>query len=224
MAEAKLCAAEGCDKTAWNSRGWCSKHYQRWRIHGDPNYIRPPKPACCVDGCGRAVHAGDLCKMHRRRELRHGDVHHRKRVANGEYRRWLEDHKDHKGDGCLLWPFAVVSGNGYGPSRMMCEIVHGEPPTEEHEAAHSCGNGNIGCVHPDHLRWATHQENQQDMIVHGRSRRGRKNPFVKITEDRVREIRAMEGTGSTREIAKRVGLSQTHVAAIIRRRTWKWLP
>lgn len=24
------------------ARGWCAKHYQRWKIHGDPNYEPPP--------------------------------------------------------------------------------------------------------------------------------------------------------------------------------------
>jgi hypothetical protein len=33
------CAVEDCPKLErqWR-RGWCSKHYERWRRHGDPNY------------------------------------------------------------------------------------------------------------------------------------------------------------------------------------------
>lgn len=26
-------------------RGWCPTHYNRWKRHGDPNYVRPERPA-----------------------------------------------------------------------------------------------------------------------------------------------------------------------------------
>lgn len=35
-----LCQASGCDKRR-ASRGWCPKHYQRWRKYGDANYTNP---------------------------------------------------------------------------------------------------------------------------------------------------------------------------------------
>lgn len=31
-----MCAIEDCQKQPFNSRGWCQKHYARWRKHGDP--------------------------------------------------------------------------------------------------------------------------------------------------------------------------------------------
>jgi len=37
------CKIEGCDSKI-EARGWCSKHYQRWRRHGDPLYTE-----FCVD-------------------------------------------------------------------------------------------------------------------------------------------------------------------------------
>lgn len=30
----KICSIEGCEKQV-SSRGWCEKHYYRWRRHGD---------------------------------------------------------------------------------------------------------------------------------------------------------------------------------------------
>lgn len=78
-----------------------------------------------------------------------------------------------EGNECLEWPY---SGNnwGYGQltvagrlvvaSRFVCEIAHGDPPTPEYQAAHSCGNGHLGCVNPQHLRWATPKENSADKI------------------------------------------------------------
>jgi len=38
----KTCSIPECEKNV-SARGWCSTHYSRWRIHGDPNvslYIR----------------------------------------------------------------------------------------------------------------------------------------------------------------------------------------
>ena len=55
------------------SRGWCKRHYERWRKHGDPlapkqrpgRNPRPPKP-CAVKGCGRASRYGSqgYCNTH----------------------------------------------------------------------------------------------------------------------------------------------------------------
>src|SRR5690349_16534473 len=80
-------------------------------------------------------------------------------------------HQDFADADCLKWPFAD-DGKGYGvikvdgrqqyAHRIMCTLVNGEPPTELHETAHSCGNGHLGCVHPGHVRWATRAENHAD--------------------------------------------------------------
>jgi len=34
----RVCAVEDCDD-ARLARDWCSKHYQRWKTHGDPHVI-----------------------------------------------------------------------------------------------------------------------------------------------------------------------------------------
>lgn len=35
------CKVEGCTSEV-HAVGWCSKHYQRWRIHGDPEFTKYP--------------------------------------------------------------------------------------------------------------------------------------------------------------------------------------
>lgn len=35
----RICSIEGCGK-AVSCRGWCNKHYQRWKSNGDPNKVR----------------------------------------------------------------------------------------------------------------------------------------------------------------------------------------
>lgn len=37
----RICTIPGCDKRSM-ARGWCSKHWQRWQKHGDPNYTPAP--------------------------------------------------------------------------------------------------------------------------------------------------------------------------------------
>lgn len=34
-----ICSIEGCTKLV-QSRGWCSKHYKRWSVHGDPLTVK----------------------------------------------------------------------------------------------------------------------------------------------------------------------------------------
>ena len=34
-----VCSVDGCDNEVL-ARGWCSKHYRRWRSHGDPTIVR----------------------------------------------------------------------------------------------------------------------------------------------------------------------------------------
>jgi hypothetical protein len=49
------------------------------------------------------------------------------------------------------------------PTRLVLTWSAGPPPTPDHEAAHSCPDGeNSLCVNPTHLYWATREENEQD--------------------------------------------------------------
>lgn len=70
----KLCKIEGCESVV-SSRGWCSKHYQRWRHHGCPMKLKPPKKdrGCMVVGCKRKHHAKGYCGPHHHRLRRYGD-------------------------------------------------------------------------------------------------------------------------------------------------------
>ena len=61
------CSVDGCERTGRLRRGMCSKHYERWRVHGNPTVVRPTgrKPAVdplmiiqCPD-CGQTVGLAD---------------------------------------------------------------------------------------------------------------------------------------------------------------------
>jgi hypothetical protein len=144
---------------------------------------------CKIDGCDKRVVGFGLCMRHYRRFKRYGDPL-AGRVDDGEPERFLAIAAAYRGDECLIWPYGKV-GDGYAAirdgekkiqvHRRVCEIVHGKPPSPSHLAAHSCGNGHLGCISPNHLRWATHKENMQDRFMHARlgfGRHGANGPKV----------------------------------------------
>jgi hypothetical protein len=85
-------------------------------------------------------------------------------------------------------------------------------------ACHKCDNP--ACVCPFHLFEGTPAQNVADMTAKGRATRlGEANPYHKLTEEKVRAIRAAVGTQE--EIAGRFGVNQTAVSKIWRRETWR---
>lgn len=74
----RTCSVDGCEREA-EKRGWCSRHYQRWRNHGDPlggGPILGPRNAgrpCTVDDCDRPAAKRGWCDLHYRRWLKNGD-------------------------------------------------------------------------------------------------------------------------------------------------------
>lgn len=135
---------------------------------------------------------------------------------------------DVEGD-CLIWPMSrnpngyaqfSLKGTLYWTHRYMCELVNGPPPTSDHEAAHSCGRGKDGCVHPKHLSWKTKSGNMHDAIRHGRkgSKWGTKG---QLTPEQVIEIRGLKGQKTQVEIAKMFGIKPPTVRDIYLGRTYR---
>lgn len=185
------CSVEGCGKPH-EARGWCNAHYRRFRAHGDP-----------LGGGTR----------------------------NGEPLAFLETVVfSFEGEECLPWPYGSTS-EGYGliningkkrlATRVVCEHEHGPPPTPEHQAAHNCGKGHLGCVNPRHLRWTTRKENYDDRLIHGTVSRGERNGLAKLTEAQVLEIRASQKPQS--QLAAEYGVAQSNISQIKSRKNWAWL-
>ncbi|MGN7750589.1 HNH endonuclease [Sinorhizobium sp. 22678] len=109
------------------------------------------------------------------------------------------------------------------PHRLVCKLVKGEPPTDRHEAAHSCGNGHLGCVNPNHLEWKTRSENQLDRVAHGTSLRGERHLQAKLTEREAREIWRLKGVKRQTEIAAEFGVTRYAIYCIHNQRSWAWI-
>ena len=237
MADSKrICSIDGCGKFCVG-RGLCDMHYRRMRRHGDTSRgrIKPPTLICSVDGCNEVANrpgsAKGMCSKHYNRSKRHGSPLAKTKSAVGENLQWVVDRKGHQGDECLIVPFAsgasrgkvTMQGAEMNASRAMCILAHGEPPSAEHYACHTCRGGDAGCVNPRHLYWGTPKQNQADRVKDGTMHFGPAHVNSKLTENDVREIRALAGTMSQREIGKRFGIGQMHAGRIIRREQWAWL-
>lgn len=80
MKATRSCSVAGCVKSA-RTRGWCSAHYERHRLHGTVGtapvrHFHPDREACSVDGCDRPYAGSGFCKLHHRRWNTHGNPLH----------------------------------------------------------------------------------------------------------------------------------------------------
>jgi hypothetical protein len=125
-------------------------------------------------------------------------------------------------DECILWPYAmggrsprpqmVIDGKRVYVGREVCRRKFGDPPTPDHEAAHSCGKGHLACINWRHVRWATHAENGLDMAQHETQRK-------KLTPADVRAIRASKETHAA--LARRYDVDPSAIASVRHRRNWR---
>lgn len=144
-------------------------------------------------------------------------------LDKSECLRWLVAHTAYSGEGCLTWPFATeYNGRGHlgfqgkivRAHRLMCTLVKGPPPTPKHQAAHSCGNGHLACVHPLHLSWKTQAENEADKRLHGTAKGGASGEGGNRTHlsiDQIKSIRADKGLLPAAVTAKKHGVRRSTV-------------
>ena len=71
------------------------------------------------------------------------------------------------------------------------------------------------------LAWGTRKENMADKVGHGTSNRGSLNGNALLTEDDVRQVLQLRGTGTARAIGERYGVAPETVFAIWHRRAWR---
>lgn len=149
--------------------------------------------------------------------------------GNGFGIAFLKANAAYDGDNCLIWPLNR-DPRGYGmlgwlgrsryAHRLMCAMAKGEPPTPQHQAAHSCGNGHLGCVNPRHLSWKTNTQNQADRREHGTAKWRNNRKRYMLTPEQVLEIRSLKGKKTQYEMATMFNTSQQNIGDILRGRSW----
>lgn len=104
--------------------------------------------------------------------------------------------------------------------RLICEAFHGPAPSPLHEVAHNDGNRQNN--HHTNLRWVTMPENQHDRVRHGTAPIGEQNGRAKLTEEDVREIRALAASGIPhRHLAEQFGVTKPCINDVVYRKNWK---
>jgi hypothetical protein len=70
----KTCKIPECSFVLY-SKGFCKKHYDKNRRHGDPLFeeIIEKGTPCPINNCGNPIWANGMCGKHYRRMQRHGD-------------------------------------------------------------------------------------------------------------------------------------------------------
>lgn len=164
------CGVADCPKDAF-ARGWCQKHYTRWRRYGSPTGrpVQRDRGECAADGCDSQERTRGWCNAHYKRWLRWGDPHVKRPTTPAEARFWAKVEKNgptpstyrHRGT-CWQWTAGTIS-TGYGmfhptkstqvlSHRYAYEQVKGPIP-DGLVIDHLCRNRL--CVNPAHLEAVT---------------------------------------------------------------------
>lgn len=165
-----VCSIDGCEKPP-RSRGWCSRHYDRWRDHGDPLGGKPIQrrpngseaPKCAVEECPDPARSRGYCAVHWSRMKRHGDA--RRVRPSAEDRFWAKVDRSSgfvsevRPDLGECWLYTGGLSRGYGvfwnedrksvsAHRFAYELEHGPIPSDL-SLDHLCYTRN--CVRSTHL-------------------------------------------------------------------------
>jgi len=180
------------------ARGWCLSHWRRWRKYGDPagGHVRAPGIPISI---------------------------------------WFWTQVA-KSEGCWLWT-GTLDYHGYGRFKLQgkMQLAHRYAWTLKHGPVpdgmcvlHHCDNP--PCNRPDHMFLGTQLDNIADRVAKERNRRGpgntvgrpgETNPFSKLTNTQVLEIRRRYAAGETQTaLAPEFGIAQAHVSQIVLRQRW----
>ncbi len=190
----KICTVDGCERQSVG-RGYCTKHYQRWRAHGTPDstsrthapledrlwrWIDKREPNDCWPWTGATVRGG------------YGSIQ-----------------------------IGGKGSNGGVAHRALYEIINGPVP-DGMVVMHRCDNP--PCCNPRHLTIGTYKENTWDMMAKGRRATcwpvGENNGKSKLTAEKVRYIRANVAKGY-RTLSHELELDYTTVRNAAIGKSWK---
>ena len=102
---------------------------------------------------------------------------------------------------------------------IVCEAFCG-PRSEGMECCHRDGNPSNNRA--ENLYWGSRLENARDMVAHERIQWGELSWTAKLTEQKVREIRAADTStrGSKKMLAEKYGVTAETIRSVINYETW----
>lgn len=195
MAATIPCSIARCPNPA-KARGWCSRHYEVWRQHGDPTFPAAHKGLPLLERFWGSVD-------------RHGPV---PRSCPELGRCWVfTGPRSRRGYGQFR--------GGHQPqgSRYSWSLETGETLTRDIEICHHCDNP--PCVRFSHLFKGTHAQNMADMSRKGRTARR------KLTDAEVLAARMAFAAGQdAAAIAQDFGIHTTNLYRLLRGITYRHSP
>lgn len=106
----RKCEVDGCNEKHYG-RGFCTMHYRRFKVTGDPLKTKTSPNKACVNFIKDAIDfVGDGCL---------------------EWPYYI---------GTSGYAQSTIQGKSYSVHRIVCKTVYGEPSKEKPDVAHSCGN------------------------------------------------------------------------------------
>ncbi len=191
------CSVKDCNNPKFK-KGWCTKHYYRWKRHGDPEVTltREYRP--------KGMSKTEIVNWHLKRATpcENGCL-----IANCS----LDAHG---------YPSLSIGGKNYSLHRAVIEVTSGKVPDRNEVVRHTCDTPR--CINPAHLILGSVQDNSNDMVERGRSPRGEKSAHSRLTEADVKEIVHLYLKGANyKSLAERFGVHRMTINDIFRRRTWR---
>lgn len=240
----KICSVAECNNKI-SARGWCNKHYLRWKNNDDPLQVKYIEK-CTIEGCEKDHFCHGLCAMHDARRRRNKPL---LDIRNKKYESFLECYEDNikKNLEAGCWEWQSTTRKGYGwmcvkNERIACHRFAytnfiGEIP-DGMWVLHKCDNPL--CSAPSHLFLGTHSENMQDCINKKRHQwregnlledrllraheqvKGANNPMSKLTESDVIAIKQkISNNEKTTKIAREFNVTDGAISMIRHNKTWK---
>lgn len=218
----RVCKVEGCNNR-YIAKGYCGKHYQKFKKYGDPLYFEvnmDRDPICTIDGCNNPHEAKGYCHKHYVKYKKYDDPlyrkHYREIESHGmrntpEYSVWCgmkqrcynpkTDRYPHYGGRgitvCDKWLHSFIA--------FYADM--GDRPTDKHQIDRTDNDGNY---EPGNCRWLTVAENCQN----------RSN--TKLDKNKVIDIRAKNKTGkySNKDLASEYNVHKDTIRNIVNNAQW----
>lgn len=190
----KTCVIEGCEKVARSRHGFCGMHYERWRVHGDPNItLRPQRGLPPEEQYERYVDrtsTPDGCHL------------------------WTGP-LFQNGYGRVKYDGVEQLAHRWGYQHYVGPIPEGLV------VRHTCDVR--PCQNPAHWLTGTLADNNRDRDERGRTRMGELHSNARLSSVQVDEIRRRYAAGGVTQAAlgAEFGVSQVNISHIIRRKLWK---